>query len=63
MSAVIVDSAVHAERFDRKPCWAGWKGMCVSILCSRSPSSVLVAGNSRLIWRQFLPIFVVLAEF
>ena len=46
MPAVIVDSAVHVECFVQKPCWAGWKGMCVSILGSRSFSSVLAARSS-----------------
>ena len=32
--------------------------MCVSILGSRSPSSVLSAGHSRIIERQFLPMLL-----
>ena len=51
-SAVIDDSAMHVESFGRRPCWAGWKGMCVSILGSRSSSSVLAAGHIRLIGCQ-----------
>ena len=51
-SVVIGDSAVHVESFDRRPCWAGWKVMCVSILGSRSSSSVLSAGHRRLILRK-----------
>ena len=30
--------------------------MCVSILGSRSFSSILFAGHSRINWRQFLPM-------
>ena len=32
--------------------------MCVSILGSMSPHSVLAAGHSRLVGRQFLPILL-----
>ena len=63
MSAVIVDSAVHVEFFVRKPCSAGWKGMCVSILGRRSFYSVLAAGHSRIIGRQFLPMLLSLPGF
>ena len=37
--------------------------MCVSILGSRSFSSVLAAGHSRLIGRQFLPMLLSLSAF
>ena len=57
MSAVIVDSD-NVEYFGRKPCLAGWKGMCVSILGSRCYSSVLAAGHIRLIGRQLLPMLL-----
>ena len=63
MSAVIVDSAVHVECFNRMPCLAGWRGMCVSILGSRSFSSVLAAVYSGLIGRQFLSILLSLPCF
>ena len=58
MSAVIVDSAVPIECFSQRPCCTGCKGMCVSILGSRSFSSVLAAGHSRLIGRQFVPMLM-----
>ena len=54
MSAVIIDSAVHVECFGRKPCCAGWKEMCVSIL-GRGVSCLLAAGHRRLMGHQFLP--------
>ena len=63
MSAVIVDSAVHVEYFGRRPCYAGWKGMCVRIFGCRSFSSVLAAGHSRLIWRQFMPMLLSMSGF
>ena len=63
MSAVIVDRAVHVECFSRTPCCAGWKGMCVSILGSRSFSSVLAAGNNRLIGHQFMPMLLSLPDY
>ena len=60
MSAVIADckcSAVSSvECFGRKPFRAGRNGICVSILGSRSFSSVLAAGCSRLMGRQFMPL-------
>ena len=37
--------------------------MCVSILGSKSFSSVLAAGHSRLIWHQFLPMLLSLPDF
>ena len=37
--------------------------MCVNILGSRSFSSVLAAGHSRLIGRQFLPMLLFLPGF
>ena len=37
--------------------------MCVSILGSRSFSSILTAGHSRPIWRQFLPMLLSLPGF
>ena len=37
--------------------------MCVSILGSRSSSSVLAAGHSRLIGRQFMPMSLPLPGF
>ena len=37
--------------------------MCVSILGSRSFSSVLAAGHSRLIGRQFMPMLLSLPGF
>ena len=51
MSAVIVYSAVHVGYFGRKPCSAGCKWIFFSVLDSRSFSSVLAAGHSRLIGR------------
>ena len=63
MLAVIIDSAVHVECFSRKPCWAGWKGMCVSIVGSRRYSSALAAGHSRLFGRQFVPMLLSLPGF
>ena len=59
----VVDSAVHVECFGRRPCWEGWKGMCVSILGSICFSSVLVAAHSRLIGRQILPMLLSLPGF
>ena len=56
MSAVIVNSVVHVECFYRNVCWAGRKVMGVSILDSSKFSSVMSAGHSRLIGRQFLPM-------
>ena len=54
----IVDSAVHFECFSRKPCRAGWEGMCVSILGSRSISSILATGHSKQMGRQFMPMLL-----
>ena len=63
MSAVIVDNAVHVERFGLRQCLTGWKWMCVSILGSRSSSSILAVGHSKLIGRQFLPMLFSLPVF